>query len=163
MPNFPYDGPMNFLSPLFQNLFREYASAHADPRNRWSHLIGIPLIVVSGLGLLGRIHFPGALRVDVVLWAVVSIIYLRNARWMAVPFVLLLLLLCVLSRFIGLETLWTLFIIGWVSQFVGHYAFEKASPSFLGNLAHLIVGPFWIYCHFVKRAPGYREIFSGEN
>lgn len=32
---------------------------------------------------------------------------------------------------------------GWILQFVGHGVFEKKSPAFLTNVAHLLIGPLW--------------------
>ncbi|PYQ19595.1 MAG: hypothetical protein DMF81_21345, partial [Acidobacteria bacterium] len=45
-----------------------------------------------------------------------------------------------------------LFVLGWVLQFVGHYVYEKRSPAFFRNLAHLLVGPLWIVAKAVGRA-----------
>jgi len=41
----------------------------------------------------------------------------------------------------------TLFIAGWILQFVGH-AIEGNQPAFLSNPVYLLVGPFWL----VRRA-----------
>jgi len=30
----------------------------------------------------------------------------------------------------------------------GHGIYEKRAPAFLGNLAHLVVGPLWVLNHF---------------
>jgi uncharacterized membrane protein YGL010W len=151
---------MEFLSPFFQTLFQQYAEAHRDPRNRLTHLVGIPLIVFSLLGLVGRIPSPVPFHWDIFLWAVASLFYFKHAGWMALPFVLSLLLLCVLARFVGIHTHWTLFVLGWVAQIVGHYVFEKKAPSFLDNLIQMLIGPFWIYCYLAKRLPFYSDLFS---
>jgi uncharacterized membrane protein YGL010W len=153
---------MEMLSPLFQNLLREYSASHTEPRNRWVHMVGIPMIVIGTLGLLGRVHLPEGVRLDLILWASASIFYIRNARWMSFPFVIVLLLLCVLARFLGPHTLWLLFGIGWIMQTIGHVVFEQARPNFLDNLTHLFIGPFWIYCHFLKRVPAYSDLFTSD-
>lgn len=38
----------------------------------------------------------------------------------------------------------TLFIVGWVLQFVGH-AFEGNQPAFFHNPLYLLVGPLWLF------------------
>ena len=45
-----------------------------------------------------------------------------------------------------------LFVVGWIFQFVGHYVYEKRSPAFYRNLAHLLVGPLWILAKATRRA-----------
>jgi uncharacterized membrane protein YGL010W len=45
-----------------------------------------------------------------------------------------------------------LFVVGWVFQFIGHYVYEKKSPAFYKNLAHLLVGPLWILAKATGRA-----------
>ena len=44
-----------------------------------------------------------------------------------------------------------LFVVGWIFQFIGHYVYEKRSPAFFRNLAHLLVGPLWIVAKAVGR------------
>ena len=41
-------------------------------------------------------------------------------------------------------TSWAAFIVGWAFQFYGHVVYEKKSPAFTKNFAHLLVGPAWI-------------------
>jgi uncharacterized membrane protein YGL010W len=45
-----------------------------------------------------------------------------------------------------------LFALGWLLQLVGHYVYEKKSPAFLRNVAHLLVGPLWILAKATGRA-----------
>ena len=45
-----------------------------------------------------------------------------------------------------------LFVVGWIFQFAGHYVYEKRSPAFYRNLAHLLVGPLWILAKALRRA-----------
>jgi uncharacterized membrane protein YGL010W len=44
----------------------------------------------------------------------------------------------------------TLFVIGWIFQFIGHF-FEGNPPSFFKNPVFLLIGPLWI----VKRLIGF--------
>ena len=41
-------------------------------------------------------------------------------------------------------TSWAAFLVGWIFQFYGHVVYEKKSPAFTKNFAHLLVGPAWI-------------------
>ena len=38
----------------------------------------------------------------------------------------------------------TLFVAGWIFQFIGHGVYEKRQPAFFRNLVHLLIGPLWI-------------------
>ncbi|MEW6732833.1 MAG: DUF962 domain-containing protein [Acidobacteriota bacterium] len=43
----------------------------------------------------------------------------------------------------------TLFVVGWIFQFIGH-AFEGNRPAFFSNPIYLLVGPLWL----IKRVGG---------
>jgi uncharacterized membrane protein YGL010W len=58
-------------------------------------------------------------------------------------------LLYVGMRLVHWRVALALFILGWVLQFVGHGVYEKRSPAFFKNLAHLLVGPLWVLNHVV--------------
>jgi len=44
----------------------------------------------------------------------------------------------------------TLFIVGWILQFIGH-AFEGKKPSFMSNPVYLFIGPVWWIKKILKR------------
>ncbi|MBF7146705.1 Mpo1-like protein [Bacillus toyonensis] len=44
----------------------------------------------------------------------------------------------------------SLFILGWIFQFVGH-AIEGKKPTFLSNPAYLVVGPIYFFKKVLKR------------
>jgi uncharacterized membrane protein YGL010W len=46
----------------------------------------------------------------------------------------------------------SLFVFGWILQFVGHYVYEKRSPAFFRNATHLLVGPLWILAKATGRS-----------
>ena len=52
----------------------------------------------------------------------------------------------------GASSALALFVVGWIFQFVGHYVYEKRSPAFFRNLAHLLVGPLWILAKATGRS-----------
>jgi uncharacterized membrane protein YGL010W len=44
-------------SPL-PSVFEEYSRCHRHPKNKLCHYIGIPMILFTAVGLLGRIGLP---------------------------------------------------------------------------------------------------------
>ncbi|MCL6482011.1 MAG: DUF962 domain-containing protein [Firmicutes bacterium] len=137
-------------------LFADYAEHHRNPRNRWCHMIGIPLIAFSLLGLLAvRALQLGGVRLD---WAVVLVVLLApvylwlDAR-LGTALVVAYLLLYGLARHFSWPVHLALFVLGWVFQFVGHGVYEKRSPAFFKNLIHLVVGPLWVANHLLRLRP----------
>ncbi len=43
------------------------------------------------------------------------------------------------------------FVVAWIGQFVGH-KIEGSKPSFLTDLAYLLIGPAWIVAKIMRRA-----------
>jgi uncharacterized membrane protein YGL010W len=124
-------------------LFSEYASYHADRRNRICHAIGIPLIV---LGIMGLIHVIAFGPVDLAMVAGIgTLVYYaridpRGALISAVAFAIL--------YFVAVRLSWQIdtaaFVIGWVFQLIGH-RFEGTKPKFLENLIYLLIGPLYFF------------------
>jgi uncharacterized membrane protein YGL010W len=139
--------------------FKSYGSYHRTTGNKWTHGIGIPLIVMSLLGLLGSVPLgPNAgltgsfffrLDLGVLLWLVVVGWYIRLDWKIGAPFALVGAGLYFFGRSFPISVLWGLFVFGWVLQFVGHAVFEKESPAFLENAVHLLIGPLWIFARIV--------------
>lgn len=46
---------------------------------------------------------------------------------------------------------WSLFIVGWAFQFVGH-ALEKTWPEFMKNPIYLVIGPLYFFDKILKRS-----------
>jgi uncharacterized membrane protein YGL010W len=130
------------------DLFADYASYHRTRGNKWFHRFGIPLIMLSLLGLLSRVTLTmlGSLRVDLAMVVIIA----AEAYYLAAEWRLGLAMLAVLIAFDFLGAaipFWVdvaLFAVGWILQFIGHIAFEKRQPAFLKNVLHLLVGPLWI-------------------
>ena len=129
-------------------LFADYASHHQTKGNKWFHRVGIPLIMLSGIGMLARVPIAAIVLIvgseivyAILDWRLAAIMLVISAAFFfigaAIPF-------------------WidvALFIVGWIFQFVGHSVYEKRSPAFLTNALHLLVGPLWILndvVHVVK-------------
>jgi uncharacterized membrane protein YGL010W len=129
-------------------LFADYAEHHRTEGNKWCHRVGIPVIMLSLLGLLARIPiWPGEpLRIDagMLLIAVAAIFYLRLDLRLGTLMVLVSIALYLMGAWLPLWVNVALFVFGWILQFVGHAAYEKRQPAFLTNLVHLLVGPLWL-------------------
>ncbi len=138
------------MTQKLELILAEYAASHTHPINIRIHWVCVPLIVLSTIGLLASIPFPGGATLALN-WATVSLALLlvyyltlsvRLSLWMA--------LFC--GLFIGLVWTWGenrlpisigIFVISWLFQFVGH-EIEKKRPSFIKDLQFLAVGPLWI-------------------
>src|SRR5215470_11740814 len=122
-----------------RTLFADYASYHQTKGNKWFHRLGIPLIMLSLIGMLARVPFA-ALALIVVAEIVYAMLDWRLA--------LIMLVVSAAFYFLGAWIpFWInagLFVLGWIFQFVGHSVYEKRSPAFLTNFLHLLVGPLWI-------------------
>jgi uncharacterized membrane protein YGL010W len=144
------------MSPALSAHFSDYAAFHGTPGNKACHYVGIPLIVLSLFGLLGAIPVAtvGSFTITVAEIAVVgaTAYYLTLDTALAALMLAVFVVLDVLGRPIPVAAAAALFVVGWIFQFIGHYVYEKRSPAFYRNLAHLLVGPLWILAKAVGRA-----------
>jgi uncharacterized membrane protein YGL010W len=140
------------MPALIQQLAK-YASYHRDRRNIATHLFGIPMIVFAVAVLLAR---PG---VELAGWTVspalvaalaTAVFYFRlDLRYGLVMSALLAAAVAGAHSLAALSTpVWlaagiSLFVGGWIIQFVGH-AFEGRKPAFVDDLIGLIVGPLFV-------------------
>jgi uncharacterized membrane protein YGL010W len=144
------------MRPALQAHFSDYASFHRTPGNQACHYVGIPLIVFSLLAALARVPLleVGGFTVtaaELVLLAATAY-YLTLDVGLAVVMLGASVVLAAAGRLLPLPAAVALFVLGWVFQFVGHYVYEKKSPAFYRNLAHLLVGPLWIVAKVAGRA-----------
>ena len=133
-------------------LWADYETHHRAEGNKVCHMVGIPLIIAGLLGLLAiRLVRIGPLPIELSLVAalVAGVVYLWLDLKLGVVMVVLTLLLYIGMRLLPWPVALGLFLGGWVFQFIGHGIYEKRSPAFLDNLAHLLVGPMWVLNHFV--------------
>jgi uncharacterized membrane protein YGL010W len=125
-------------------LFADYATYHQTPGNKAFHRIGIPLIMLTLIGMLARVVIAPHVDAAMVLIAVAEVVYLILDWRLGMA----MLVVSVAFYFVGaMLPLWinvVLFVAGWIFQFVGHSVYEKRQPAFLKNAMHLLVGPLWI-------------------
>jgi uncharacterized membrane protein YGL010W len=133
----------NLFMRDIRSLFADYASYHQTRGNKLFHRLGIPLIMLSLIGMLARAGV-GHINAAVALIVVAEVVYLMLEWRLA----LAMLLVSVAFYFAGAAIpFWVnvaLFVLGWIFQFVGHSVYEHKSPAFLTNFLHLLVGPLWI-------------------
>jgi uncharacterized membrane protein YGL010W len=145
----------------------QYAAYHRDPRNVTTHLVGIPLIVLSGCVLLSR---PVLAAGGYALSPAVAVALCMLAFYFAldVGFGLImtgfLALALTCAAWVAAQStgLWlTLgvggFVLGWVIQFIGHY-YEGRKPAFLDDLTGLLIGPLFVLAEVLLRCGLRREL-----
>lgn len=138
---------MIVMQPL-RTLFADYAAYHQTAGNKAFHRVGIPLIVLTSIGMLARITIwrGGHWYVD----AAMVLIALAEAYYLTLSPLLGVAMLAVTIGFYFLGSwmpMWlnvALFVLGWILQFVGHSVYEKKQPAFFKNVTHLLIGPLWI-------------------
>ena len=143
------------MSPTLASHFSDYSSFHATPGNKVCHYIGIPLIVLTLFALLAQVPVAtvGGITITLaeVLIALVTVYYLTLDATLALLMLAVSVAFAAAGRFIPPVAAWSLFALGWVLQFIGHYAYEHRSPAFFRNLTHLLVGPLWILARATGR------------
>ena len=131
----------------------QYGAYHRDTRNLTTHLVGIPMIVVSVTTLLARPGFEWgsiALSPAAVVALAATIFYLALDLRFGIAMGALLALSVALGQWLagfGTAT-WLasgigLFVVGWIIQFVGHH-YEGRKPAFVDDLVGLTIGPLFI-------------------
>lgn len=142
--------------------FASYSGDHRNGTNQLIHVICVPAILWSVIALLWCIPAPGTWFRDG-FWTglamvVAALFYYRASRrlglGMAVMFVVLGVFTRVLFETFGrMPLLWlavAVFVVAWAGQFVGH-RIEGRKPSFLTDLAYLLIGPAWVLAKLYRR------------
>ena len=131
-----------------QVLFDDYASYHQTKGNKWFHRLGIPMIMLTLLGLLARVNLVKTAEVEVdlaMLLIVAASIYYLMLDWrLGIAMVVISVAFYAAGAALSLAVNLFFFILGWIFQFIGHSVYEKRQPAFFRNFVHLLVGPLWI-------------------
>jgi uncharacterized membrane protein YGL010W len=148
------------VPPRMRERLDEYEGYHRTLGNEVCHYVGIPSIIAGAATLLGLVHLVRVgdftLSLAEVVAGAIGLFYLVSARLLGFFTTALLAALVAVGRALPLWAGLSIFIAGWVFQFVGHAAFEHRSPAFAKNLLHLLVGPAWIVERALKRLGGVR-------
>lgn len=130
-----------------------YSAYHQEKRNIWIHVLGVPLISFTLLLLLSNItlyQFNGVNLTLAMAFSVAVLLY-----YFTLDFLFALLSTAVFGGLLAIAhylvhvsglpmtTVWIVFaagqIIGWGSQFYGHFIFEKDRPALFDNLFQALV------------------------
>ncbi|MRJ41613.1 MULTISPECIES: DUF962 domain-containing protein [Idiomarina] len=135
-----------------------YAAYHRDRRNIYTHLVGIPMIVIAIEILLSRpsgIIMGVPLSPAILVSALAALFYLKLDVFLGILMTLLLGLAVWLGSHVALlpTSAWLswgigLFVIGWVFQFIGHY-YEGRKPAFVDDIMGLAIGPLFVVAEVV--------------
>ena len=131
-----------------QTLFADYAAYHQTAGNKFFHRLGIPMIMLSLIGMLTTVPLVdvATVKLDVAMILIAAAIaYYFVIEW---RLAIAMIAISVAFYFIGAALpLWinaTLFVLGWIFQFIGHKVYEHKNPAFFRNFVHLLIGPLWI-------------------
>jgi len=130
-----------------------YAAYHQDARNKATHFIGVPAIMLSLFIPLAWIRFDagGVTLTAAMLFAAVVLVYyfLLDVPLALAMLVVTGVLVFVGEKIAGLGTVqgwgWfaALFVGGWILQLVGH-VFEGRKPALTDNLFQIFVAPIFL-------------------
>ncbi|UGQ45742.1 Mpo1 family 2-hydroxy fatty acid dioxygenase [Massilia endophytica] len=131
-------------------LLAQYAESHRDPANELIHIVCVPLIVFSLLGLLWALH-P---LLAAVAAAAAMVYYFRLsvpfAKGMLLMSMVMLGVLAALPPIAVLPLSLAIFVLAWAGQFIGH-KIEGKKPSFFDDLRFLLIGPLFVLSFLYRR------------
>jgi uncharacterized membrane protein YGL010W len=137
-------------------LFADYAAYHRTAGNKTFHRLGIPMIMLTLLGLLERVELlraPIELDLAMVVLAAAGAYYLTLDWKLAVPMIVISVVFYFIGSMLTVGINAAGFVLGWVFQFIGHSVYEKKQPAFFRNFVHLLIGPLWILNDIVRAVP----------
>ena len=130
-------------------LFARYGESHSNPSNKAIHWVCVPLITWSLLAALW-------VWTPVAAYALVAVA-LAFYAWLSLPIAIGMLGVSVVLIYPitqirdGLLVIAAaVFVLAWIGQFIGH-AIEGRKPSFLEDVAFLLVGPAWLLALVYRR------------
>lgn len=149
-----------------EQFLRDYGESHQNSFNQWVHIICVPAILISTLGLLWLVPIGAWLGLSgaavewvngaTVVAALSAVIYARLSLWVLV----LMAGWFALSAWIiqsvlaaGWSLLWTsvgVFVVAWILQVYGHKV-EGKKPSFVDDLVFLLIGPIFVSIEFAAK------------
>lgn len=130
--------------PDIRALFADYASYHQTRGNKAFHRIGIPLIMLTLIGMLTRVPLGPHLDAAMLLIAAAEVFYLLAEWRLAIAMLAVSVGFYFAGAALPMGVNVALFVLGWIFQFIGHSFYEHRNPAFFRNFTHLLVGPLWI-------------------
>lgn len=146
----------------FETWMEQYGESHQNPTNQNIHKIMVPAIMWTVLGLFWAIPTPEFMNFSPWLnWSTIfglgcMIFYLTlNLKmfvgmiFMIVPMYISIYYLAAMPEVSLWKVMVAVFVVAWIFQFVGH-KIEGKKPSFLEDLAFLLIGPLWVLRSFYR-------------
>ncbi|HEX6960143.1 MAG TPA: Mpo1-like protein [Ferrovibrio sp.] len=147
------------MNPFFVEQMAMYSAYHRDRRNRATHFIGIPAII---LAIFIPLHWlplftvgDNTVTLAVALWLATGAFYLWLDRTVGGLMVLVAFALMLIAKqiaaqggMIGWGAFAVLFVGGWIFQLVGH-VFEGRRPALADNLLQALIGPCFLVAETV--------------
>ena len=127
---------------VLTRLLESYEKNHQNPINEAIHIIAIPLIMFSILGMTAAFD----IFLEYILVGIVIFYYLKLSKIAALLMLVWLLIylgLVVLLKPYIIEISILLFAFGWILQFFGHFI-EGKRPSFFEDLRYFLIGPLFV-------------------
>ena len=127
---------------VLTRLLESYEKSHQNPINEAIHIIAIPLIMFSILGMTAAFD----IFLEYLLVGIVFFYYLKLSKIAALLMLVWLLIylgLVVLLKPYIIEISILLFAFGWILQFLGHFI-EGKRPSFFEDLRYFLIGPLFV-------------------
>ena len=127
---------------VLTRLLESYEKNHQNPINEAIHIIAIPLIMFSILGMTAAFD----IFLEYILVGIVFFYYLKLSKTAALLMLVWLLIylgLVVLLKPYIIEISILLFAFGWILQFLGHFI-EGKRPSFFEDLRYFLIGPLFL-------------------
>lgn len=131
----------------------EYGISHQNRTNIIIHKICVPLIMWSVMGLLWVIPVPSFMsdlniNITTIVMIGAMLFYLKLSRkyflFMIPVFTSMYYLTYIVDQTGKLLPISIgVFIVSWIFQFIGH-KIEGKKPSFIQDLAFLLIGPLWV-------------------
>ncbi len=145
----------------FNEWMAEYGVSHKNPTNQLIHKICVPLIMLTVIGFIKLIPTPEAFSsIPQLNWATIFVagclvFYLTLNFLMFIGMLILTGLMYAIvlqleSAGILLAFSIIVFVLSWIGQFYGH-KIEGKKPSFLQDLAFLLIGPLWVLRFLYKK------------
>ena len=127
---------------VLTRLLESYEKNHQNPINEAIHIIAIPLIIFSILGMTAAFD----IFLEYILVGIVIFYYLKLSKTAALLMLVWLLislgLVTLLKPYI-IEISISFFVLGWILQFVGHFI-EGKRPSFFEDVRYFLIGPLFV-------------------
>ncbi|MBN3860082.1 DUF962 domain-containing protein [Neisseriaceae bacterium PsAf] len=127
--------------------FIEYSQSHQNPRNKNLHMIFVPLIYFSIIGMGMNI----STWITYLALILLFVYYFSLDKPLAWGMLVVTFAWLFIMQFIhrGFFFYLVIFIIAWVGQFYGH-KLEGKKPAFLSDLTYLVIGPLWVLDYLLR-------------